>query len=151
VALPKGSAAVTLLKRSTNGSDWRQEGQTVNVNNARESSTQLNNLPPGDYSLFVWESPNEIEYLNPDVFSQIPIPRTNRYHSRRRNHPRFRKNHPGSPPHRPYFTPLRFWRVYDYLIAYAPDERPLWVVAVMHGHRSPRVMAAILRGREEKP
>jgi antitoxin ParD1/3/4/toxin ParE1/3/4 len=44
--------------------------------------------------------------------------------------------------------PLRFWRVYDYLIAYAPDERPLWVVAVMHGHRSPRVMAAILRGRE---
>ena len=21
--------------------------------------------------------------------------------------------------------PLRFWRVYDYLIAYAPDERPL--------------------------
>jgi plasmid stabilization system protein ParE len=47
--------------------------------------------------------------------------------------------------------PLRFWRVYDYLIAYAPDERPLWVVAVMHGHRGPRVMAAILRGREDKP
>lgn len=44
--------------------------------------------------------------------------------------------------------PLRFLRVYDYLIAYAPDERPLWVVAVMHGHRSPRVMAAILRSRE---
>lgn len=44
--------------------------------------------------------------------------------------------------------PLRFGRVYDYLIAYAPDERPLWVVAVMHGHRSPRVMAAILRGRD---
>ena len=43
--------------------------------------------------------------------------------------------------------PLRFQRVRDYLIAYAPDERPLWVVAVMHGHRSPRVMAAILRGR----
>ena len=32
--------------------------------------------------------------------------------------------------------PLRFWRVYDYLIAYAPDERPWWVVAVMHGQRS---------------
>ena len=44
--------------------------------------------------------------------------------------------------------PLRFWRVYDYLIAYAPNERPLWVIAVMHGHRSPRVMAAILRSRE---
>jgi len=48
--------------------------------------------------------------------------------------------------------PLRFWRVRDHLIAYAPDERPLWVVAVIHGgHRSPRVMAAILRSRETKP
>ena len=47
--------------------------------------------------------------------------------------------------------PLRFIRVRDYLIAYAPDEKPLWVIAVMHGHRSPRVMAAILRGREEPP
>lgn len=45
--------------------------------------------------------------------------------------------------------PLRFWPVRDFLIAYAPDERPLWVVAVIHGSRSPRVMAAILRGREE--
>ena len=45
--------------------------------------------------------------------------------------------------------PLRFQRVRDYLIAYAPDESPLWVIAVLHGHRSPRVMAAILRGREE--
>ena len=44
--------------------------------------------------------------------------------------------------------PLRFRRVRDYLIAYAPDEVPLLVVAVMHGSRSPRVMAAILRGRE---
>lgn len=47
--------------------------------------------------------------------------------------------------------PLRFIRVHDYLIAYAPDEKPLWVLAVMHGHRDPRVMAAILRGREQKP
>ena len=45
--------------------------------------------------------------------------------------------------------PLRFTRVRDYLIAYAPDEKPLWVIAVIHGHRSPRVMAAILRGREQ--
>lgn len=44
--------------------------------------------------------------------------------------------------------PLRFKVVREYLIAYAPDEIPLWVVAVMHGRRSPRVMAAILRGRE---
>jgi toxin ParE1/3/4 len=45
---------------------------------------------------------------------------------------------------------LRFKLVRDYLIAYAPDERPLWVVAVIHGSRNPRVMAAILRGREEE-
>src|SRR5687767_6878119 len=44
--------------------------------------------------------------------------------------------------------PLRFTRVRNYLAAYAPDEKPLWVIAVIHGHRSPRVMAAILRGRE---
>jgi antitoxin ParD1/3/4/toxin ParE1/3/4 len=44
--------------------------------------------------------------------------------------------------------PLRFTLVREYLIAYAPDEKPLWVVAVMHGRRGPRVMAAILRGRE---
>ncbi len=44
--------------------------------------------------------------------------------------------------------PLRFTLVHEYLIAYAPDEKPLWVVAVLHGRRNPRVMAAILRGRE---
>jgi hypothetical protein len=32
-----------------------------------------------------------------------------------------------------------------------PDEKPLWVIAIMHGHRSPRIMAAILRGREQEP
>ena len=44
--------------------------------------------------------------------------------------------------------PLRFTEVRGYLIACAPDEKPLWVVAVIHGRRSSRVMAAILRGRE---
>jgi plasmid stabilization system protein ParE len=44
--------------------------------------------------------------------------------------------------------PLRFWRVRDHLIAYAYQERPLWLVAVLHGSRNPRVMAAILKGRE---
>jgi toxin ParE1/3/4 len=44
--------------------------------------------------------------------------------------------------------PMRFVVVREYLIAYAPDEKPLWVVAVVHGRRNPRVMAAILRGRE---
>lgn len=44
--------------------------------------------------------------------------------------------------------PLRFWRVYDYLIAYAP-EKPLLVLAVFHGRRNPRILAGILRGREQ--
>jgi plasmid stabilization system protein ParE len=44
--------------------------------------------------------------------------------------------------------PLRFTLVREYLIAYAPEEKPLWVVTVMHVGRSPRVMAAILRGRK---
>src|SRR5580693_7450130 len=44
--------------------------------------------------------------------------------------------------------PLRFILVREYLVAYAPDEKPIWVLAVMHGRRSPRVLAAILRGRE---
>jgi plasmid stabilization system protein ParE len=44
--------------------------------------------------------------------------------------------------------PLRFTLVREYLIAYAPEEKPLWVIAVIHGRRNPRIMAAILRGRE---
>src|ERR1700684_1649590 len=57
---------------------------------------------------------------------------------------------PGVGHRRPDLTgrPLRFILVREYLIAYAPEEKPLWVVAVMHGRRSPRLMAAILRGRE---
>ena len=43
--------------------------------------------------------------------------------------------------------PLRFQVCRDYLIAYAADEKPLSVIAVLHGRRSPRVMAAILRKR----
>ena len=44
--------------------------------------------------------------------------------------------------------PLRFQTIRDYLVAYAPDESPLLVLAVLHGRRSPRIMAAILRARE---
>jgi plasmid stabilization system protein ParE len=44
--------------------------------------------------------------------------------------------------------PLRFILVRQYLIAYALDEPVLWVIAVFHGRRSPRIMAAILRDRE---
>ena len=45
--------------------------------------------------------------------------------------------------------PLRFHVVRDeYLIAYAPAEKLLWVLAVFHGRRNPRLMAAVLRDRK---
>lgn len=37
---------------------------------------------------------------------------------------------------------LRFILVREYLIVYAP-ETPLWIIAVLHTRRNPRVMAAI--------
>ena len=43
--------------------------------------------------------------------------------------------------------PVRFTVVREYLIAYTPDEKPLWVLAVQHGRRNPRILACILRGR----
>lgn len=51
---------------------------------------------------------------------------------------------------RPSLTsrPLRFRLVREYVIAYVPEKKPLWVLAVFHGRQSPRVIAAILRGRE---
>ena len=59
-----------------------------------------------------------------------------------------------SPPQghrRPNITsrPLRSKLAREYIIVNAPEKKPLWVVAVFHARRSPRVMAAILRGREE--
>jgi len=44
--------------------------------------------------------------------------------------------------------PLRFQTVRNYLIAYGPDAKPLVVLAVLHGRRNPRVIAAILRLRK---
>jgi toxin ParE1/3/4 len=44
--------------------------------------------------------------------------------------------------------PLRFFPVRDFLIAYAPQEKPLLVVAVLHTRRNPRVLAAALRQRK---
>lgn len=41
---------------------------------------------------------------------------------------------------------LRFHPVSNFLIAYAP-ESPLSVIAILHGRRSPRIMAALLRQR----
>ena len=44
--------------------------------------------------------------------------------------------------------PLRFQIVRDYLIAYAPDEKPLAVIAVVHGRRNPHAIATILDQRQ---
>ena len=43
--------------------------------------------------------------------------------------------------------PLRFLRVRDYLIAYAPEVQPLLVVAIIHGRRNPRLMASLIEDR----
>lgn len=42
--------------------------------------------------------------------------------------------------------PLLFHVVREYVIAYSA-EKPLAVIAVLHGRRNPRVLAAILKGR----
>ena len=44
--------------------------------------------------------------------------------------------------------PLRFQTVREYVIAYAAEEKPLAVIAILHGRRNPRVVAAILRSRK---
>jgi toxin ParE1/3/4 len=43
--------------------------------------------------------------------------------------------------------PLRFQVVREYIIAYAPEEKPFVVVAVLHGRRNPKTIAAMLRNR----
>ena len=43
--------------------------------------------------------------------------------------------------------PLRFHPIRSFLIVYAADEQPLVVLAVLHGRRNPRVIAALLRER----
>jgi plasmid stabilization system protein ParE len=51
--------------------------------------------------------------------------------------------------HRPDLSSrtLRFWLVHSYLIAYAA-ENPLLVIGILHGRRSPKIMAAVLRDRK---
>jgi plasmid stabilization system protein ParE len=57
-------------------------------------------------------------------------------------------------PHQGHFRsdltskPLRFKVIRNYLIAYAYEMKPLWIVAVIDGRRNPRVIASILRDRE---
>jgi plasmid stabilization system protein ParE len=43
--------------------------------------------------------------------------------------------------------PLRVQTVRDFLIVYAPDEKPLLVIAVLHGRRNPKIIAATLSSR----
>ena len=56
--------------------------------------------------------------------------------------------HQGHERHDLTSKPLRFQTLRDYLIVYAPDEKPLAVIAVLHGRRNPRIIAAILRARK---
>lgn len=44
--------------------------------------------------------------------------------------------------------PLRFQSVQDYLIAYAPEEQPLLVIAILHGRRNPQAISTILEERQ---
>lgn len=40
---------------------------------------------------------------------------------------------------------LRFWSVYSYLIAFLPEQRPLLIVRILHGSRSPEELRAELQ------
>ncbi len=44
--------------------------------------------------------------------------------------------------------PVRFHPVRELLVAYAFEEKPLIILAIVHGRRHPRVLAAILRDRQ---
>lgn len=46
---------------------------------------------------------------------------------------------------------MRFISVSNYLIAYNPDEKPLWILAVLYGGRSPKLLSKILQGRDTSP
>lgn len=46
---------------------------------------------------------------------------------------------------------IRFHLVREYLIAYVPEAEPLLVLAIVHGRRNPRTIAATLRARTESP
>ena len=48
--------------------------------------------------------------------------------------------------------PLRFTVVREYLISYfAEEQHPVWILAVLHGRRNPRIIAALLRHRIQRP
>ena len=43
---------------------------------------------------------------------------------------------------------LRFWPVWDYLVAYRPEPSPILILGVLHGRRNPDTLAKILRSRQ---
>jgi antitoxin ParD1/3/4/toxin ParE1/3/4 len=45
---------------------------------------------------------------------------------------------------------LRFWPVWDYLIAYRSAPLPILIVGVLHGSRNPHTLAKILSVRQQK-
>lgn len=46
---------------------------------------------------------------------------------------------------------LRFWPVWNYLIAYRPEPSPILIIGVLHGRRHPDNIAQILTGRQKTP
>jgi plasmid stabilization system protein ParE len=50
---------------------------------------------------------------------------------------------------RPELTsrPLRFWTLHRFVIAYDPEAKPLVIVMVIHGMRSPRTISHLLADR----
>jgi antitoxin ParD1/3/4/toxin ParE1/3/4 len=44
---------------------------------------------------------------------------------------------------------VRFWRVRNYLIPYAPETRPVLILGFIHGARNPERIAIILKSRLE--
>jgi len=45
---------------------------------------------------------------------------------------------------------LRFWPVWDYLIAYRPKPSPILILGVLHGGRNPDTLAKILTSRQKR-
>jgi plasmid stabilization system protein ParE len=45
--------------------------------------------------------------------------------------------------------PFRFLRLYEYLIAYVTEEDRLFVIAVLHGRRNPKLLASLLDDRQQ--
>ena len=54
----------------------------------------------------------------------------------------------GLPPSQSHIAPTSVQAGASICDRLRPKKKPLWVVAVFHGRRTPRVMAAILRGRK---